>query len=109
VFSSIINTAALAEDLEALKNLLRVNSTAEEVVIGSALASTIGLSIGYVFWIIRGGYLVTSLLTSMPAWRLVDPLPVLEYMEDSESDSDDAADRETLASMLDKEQAVTEA
>ena len=36
-----------------------------------------GLTIGYVAWLIRGGVLLTSLLTSMPAWRLLDPMPIL--------------------------------
>jgi hypothetical protein len=36
----------------------------------------------------------------MPAWRLVDPLPVLEYLND---DEDEEADRETLDSMLGEE------
>jgi VCBS repeat-containing protein len=103
MFSSMINIDMLADDLDALKKLLRVNSTAEEIVIGSALVSAVGISIGYVFWIVRGGYLLTSLLTSMPAWRFVDPLPVLEYLG-ADAESNDKRDRETLASMLDEKQ-----
>jgi hypothetical protein len=36
----------------------------------------------YVIWLIRGGLLLSSVLSSLPAWRFVDPLPVLAYRED---------------------------
>jgi hypothetical protein len=39
------------------------------------------VSVGYVFWTGRAAYLISSLLASTPAWRLVDPLPVLEFTE----------------------------
>ena len=36
-----------------------------------------GLSVGYVVWLLRGGVLVSSMLSALPAWQMVDPLPVL--------------------------------
>ena len=54
--------------------------------------------VGYVLWTIRGGWLLTSLLAQMPAWRMVDPLVVLNYM-DGEPDNDD--EDVSLAEMLD--------
>jgi len=30
-----------------------------------------------VIWLIRGGALVGSMLSAMPAWQMIDPLPVL--------------------------------
>ncbi len=59
-----------------------------------ALASA-GLSIGYVTWLLRGGLLLSSLLASMPAWRWIDPLPILDAAR-----TDDAADDESLQQML---------
>jgi hypothetical protein len=48
-------------------------------------------SVGYVIWLLRGGVLATSLLSSLPAWRFVDPLPVLARMrQDDDDDSDDS-------------------
>lgn len=35
------------------------------------------MSVGYVIWLIRGGALVGSMLSAMPAWQMIDPLPVL--------------------------------
>jgi hypothetical protein len=46
-------------------------------LVASTAAITTSLSIGYVVWLLRGGVLLTSLLASMPAWRSIDPLPVL--------------------------------
>ena len=45
--------------------------------LGSTIVASTGLSVGYVMWLLRGGVLTSSMLSSMPAWRLVDPLPVL--------------------------------
>jgi hypothetical protein len=28
-------------------------------------------------WLLRGGMLLASLLSSMPAWQFLDPLPIL--------------------------------
>lgn len=49
---------------------IRVGATASVMAISSA---------GYLFWCIRGGSLLVSVLASMPVWRWFDPLPVLEF------------------------------
>jgi hypothetical protein len=64
-----------------------------QVAVGSTLTVATGLSVGYVLWLIRGGVLLSSLLSSLPAWRFVDPLPVLTHLgirakdEETEDDS----------------------
>ncbi len=50
----------------------------------------------YVVWTVWSGYLITSVLSMMPGWRFLDPLPVLDQEED-----EDADDQESLASLLD--------
>ena len=55
-----------------------------------AIATGTSLTIGYVAWLIRGGVLVSNLLTSMPAWRLLDPLPILGNVKSGGSDDDDS-------------------
>jgi hypothetical protein len=69
--------------------------TTETVSIASG-----SLAVGYVLWIIRGGYLLSSLLSTMPAWRFVDPLPILNYME--EEGGTDGDDDESLEELLKK-------
>jgi len=38
----------------------------------------VAITVGYVVWSLRGASLLASLLTSMPLWRSLDPLPILE-------------------------------
>ena len=54
----------------------------------------------YVLWMARGGMLVASVVTSMPAWQSFDPLPILQYSADNiDSDADD----DSIESLLDRE------
>ncbi len=63
---------------------------------GTAIAASTGLSVGYVIWLIRSGMLLSSVLSSMPAWRLADPLVILSGR--GEEDDDD----ESLITIIDK-------
>ncbi len=63
---------------------------------GTVLVSS-GFSVGYVLWLARGGALVASLMSSVPAWASVDPLPVLSQMRQrgagkGKSDVDDGVE-----------------
>jgi hypothetical protein len=48
----------------------------------------VSLSVGYLVWLVRGGILLSSLLSALPAWRMLDPLPVLARVGDDEDDED---------------------
>ena len=69
-----------AADFEAELNRVRddvaVQGFLRQVLIGPTAALSAGLSVGYVLWLTRGGLLIASLLSSLPAWRLIDPIPV---------------------------------
>ena len=53
-------------------------------------------------WLLRGGALISSLLSSLPAWQLVDPLPVLARAERSggprpaDGDDDEPGDGDSV-------------
>jgi hypothetical protein len=47
---------------------------------GSASILSAGASLAYLLWVVRGGSLLSSLLSSIPAWKLVDPLPILDHL-----------------------------
>jgi hypothetical protein len=66
---------ALARDLGPQN--ARPHATAGAV---AGLTTTL-LSVGYVIWCIRGGSLIATLLTTLPLWRWLDPLPVLDNHE----------------------------
>ncbi len=55
----------------------------------SGRISAIALSVGAVWWAARAAAgLLASLLTVTPAWRPVDPLPVLGHDEEEHEDTD---------------------
>jgi hypothetical protein len=65
-----------------------VHST--QVAYGATLS--VGVSVGYVMWMLRGGLLLSSVLAALPAWQLIDPLPLLarsRLREEDRSASDD--------------------
>jgi hypothetical protein len=70
--------------------------------------SGLALSAGFVSWAIRGAGLFASLLTSLPAWRHMDPLPVLKEEEKKkekdwtlrEDDDDNDSDEEDAVGNL---------
>jgi hypothetical protein len=58
------------------------------------------LSVGVVWWASRISGLLGSLLASAPAWRHVDPLPVVSRDEDEDKKWYDAEDRNADADEL---------
>jgi hypothetical protein len=50
----------------------------QQLSVGVATAVSMSVSTGYVIWILRGSYLVASVLSSAPAWACIDPLPILD-------------------------------
>ena len=60
-----------------------------KTVVGSAIATSVGLSAGYVVWMLKGGSLMASVLSSLPAWQLADPLAILVGKIGDEEEEDD--------------------
>jgi len=87
----------LAHEFDRQREELAERAANNKTLIGSSFTLSSGLSVGYLLWLIRGGTLMGSVLSSLPAWRLVDPLPVLGSLGD-DLDGDD----ESLESMVDK-------
>ncbi len=76
----------------------------EQLVVSSAVALTSGLSIGYIVMLVRGGLLVGSIVSSLPAWTLIDPVPVLQNFDEGNDDQD-----ESLESLVEDRQVSGEA
>lgn len=75
--SSWLSGGELLRRFEELEQGLQEEGERREAAMASGLVLTGGLSIGYVIWLVRGGVLLSSMLSALPAWQLVDPLPVL--------------------------------
>jgi hypothetical protein len=71
----------LWEALDIMKREMRGldNSTGADAAFAVQIASAGGivLTVGYISWILRGGALAATLLSTMPLWRQFDPLPLL--------------------------------
>jgi hypothetical protein len=67
----------LLRKLEEMRRQMAQEGSAQQTQIASAIALSSGLSIGYVIWLIRGGVLLSSMLSALPAWQMLDPLPVV--------------------------------
>jgi len=74
-------------ELEAVRNRIEEQFEQSRSVVASTIAVSTGLSVGYVLWLVRGGLLLTSVLSALPAWQVVDPLPVLGTMRRTRDDS----------------------
>ncbi len=76
------------EQMDKLRETSDDQSQMEKRIIGSSTLVTGGLSIGYIMWLVRGGVLMSSVLSSLPAWRFIDPLPILGRAGDSDEDDE---------------------
>ena len=81
--------AGLAGDLDRMRDDLGEQADLHHWVSGSIAVGSFGLTVGYVLWLLRGGALLASLLSSLPAWRLIDPLPVLSRVDDEDDAEED--------------------
>ena len=54
----------------------------DQIVGGSSAVATTSLSVGYVIWMLRGGSLFASFVSSLPAWTSFDLLPVLNKFDE---------------------------
>jgi hypothetical protein len=91
---SALRERTLADELDRIRDEVVITQRAEKELVGSGVMLSTGLSVGYVLWLARGGVLVASLLSSLPAWAMMDPLPVLAQMKrrDGKKDGDLADD-----------------
>jgi hypothetical protein len=86
--------------LDEMRDEIREDAAFRQMAIGSTLAFATSLSVGYVLWLIRGGLLLSSLLSSLPAWRFVDPLPVLAHLDASVKE--DTTEDDSLEAVIQK-------
>ncbi len=83
-------------ELNRMRETVAAEPTVEHKIVGSTVAVTGAMSVGYVIWLLRGGLLLSSLLSSLPAWHTMDPMPVLARSNNSEEDGEDDDPLETL-------------
>jgi len=76
---------SMASDLD---QRLIENLSVEQLIVGSSAAAATGLSVGYVIWLLRGGSLMLTMMTTLPTWMSFDPLPILGLGRGGRRDDD---------------------
>jgi hypothetical protein len=90
--SAAVSVAARLARVEPAKLYLELDEVAKQVQAsrgvwgtsiqpGTIITTTVTMSAGFLMWLSRGGSLLMSLLSTLPVWRLLDPLPILESWE----------------------------
>ena len=95
---------SLWKDLDQLGEQMDAHAVIPDFVIGSAAGLTTSLSVGYVVWLVRGGHILAGLMAQLPAWQLIDPLPILGTLMSEEDDEED----DSLESLVGAESDDTE-
>ncbi len=95
---TILKSSGFEQEIEKVKKDLEEDRTLIDVaIVGGSAAFTTGFSVGYVIWTLRSGIIASSVLSALPAWRFVDPLPILRDINHQEDEED-----ESLESMVSK-------
>lgn len=76
---ALIDATQLAQGLDRMHEQISSDSTRSSLVAKASAGLTALVSAGYIIWIIRGSALFASMLSSLPLWGWLDPLPVLEH------------------------------
>lgn len=84
----------IADVLDRNRDSLDALVEQKVLVVSGTVTITAGVSIGYLVLLARGGLLLGSVMSSMPAWRFLDPVPVLQNF--SEDEDEDAESLQTL-------------
>jgi len=93
----------LSEELESMRETLREQDEIQSSGAVVLAAGSLSMTLAYLLWLIRGGALVASALSALPAWRILDPLPVLARASDDEDEEEvDEDDDQAIASFADE-------
>ncbi|MGB5325884.1 MAG: putative Ig domain-containing protein, partial [Pseudomonadales bacterium] len=83
------------DGVDQLRENIAENALSSTPIIGSTFAVSAGMSAGYIAWLARSGAVLGSVMSAMPMWRFIDPLPVLNGLG-----SDDDDDEESLQAII---------
>jgi len=103
VFPFLAEQSPMWKNIDIAKREM-ASETKMKVEAGTATVASLGASAAYLIWILRGGSLLSSLLSIFPAWKSMDPLPVLESFESERKRRKrrGAAESESLESLVDE-------
>jgi len=94
---SYLVSTEFIQELEQVEDEFEFDRAVPEWATGTAVATTASISVGYIMWMLRGGYVLASVLSTMPVWQNIDPLPVLAALDAVDDEDDDS-----LETMIDR-------
>ena len=100
-----LDPASLAQALDSLRRGMGGLESADDVdgVFVLRISTGVGavLSVGVVSWILRGGALAATFLSTIPMWKGFDPLPMLmgRRKKDDEEERDDSDDEKIVSKL----------
>jgi len=92
-FASLTRSGQLWNELDQFQQQLGTDLKLEGVVVGTVGSVASGMTVGYVLWALRSGFVLSSLLASMPAWTLIDPLAVIPISDQEHEDDDESLEQ----------------
>ena len=72
----------------------------ETLVVETTTVAGTTLTVGYIVWLLRSGSVVFGLISSLPAWTMMDPLPILESGLANLTDGEAIDDDDSLQGIL---------
>ena len=78
------DSSGFEKTFERLDQDLNQALATQSYVAGNFALVTTSLSVGSIVWMLRSASLMMSLMTAMPAWRYIDPLPILDLVSDDD-------------------------
>ena len=81
--TQFLRSDELARRFEEAQRRVLEQDEARRATIASSIVVSGGVSIGYVIWLVRGGVLMGSMISALPAWQMIDPMPVLAAARNS--------------------------
>lgn len=87
---ALLHSALSIEELDQMRHQSQEQQFSIERTASIAVASlAAGAPLVYVLWLVRSGVLLGSYLSALPAWRLLDPLPILARGAEGEDKEED--------------------
>lgn len=83
--------ATFLDKLDSVTSEMKHDAYANSGSVATVAGISGVLTVGYVLWLVRSGFLVASFVSTMPAWQMVDPLAVVEYSSSNVDDVEDDA------------------
>ncbi len=94
---TLLSSHSIQSSLNQLTQNFQHSFGVPQVAATGLMAATSTFTVGYVAWAFRAGYLMASVLTTVPTWQTIDPMPILSYIDDED---DDGERRESLESLI---------